>query len=327
LIQKYSQQILSGLEYLHGKNILHRDIKPGNILIDMIGNVKLADFGLATVDQSEETNEEKEIQGTPLYLSPELILSSKYSYASDIWAFGLTVIQMFDGKVPRLAEIVGLEGAAVFEALAHGVPEIPSDTSKLLRDFISSCLERDPLKRKTAHELLDHPFLMENLNEEEIFESRSYSKSVMIHRETGQFEEEEVELDNPGGIYLTDDVFDGCMETQQGILPLSFNSIPVPPPQPIMLQPTMETAQMNQLLAMEELLQEERKKMDLERKKMDQERKLLNIASETLKKQKKAMDKKVVDKKKGSGGVLRNIFGVGSQLQEDEGEYDKLGKF
>ena len=109
VIRVYTRQILRGLEYLHQKGIMHRDIKGANILIDKRGTVKLADFGaskkiedLATVGSGC-----KSIRGTPYWMAPEVIKQTGHGRPADIWSVGCTVIEMATGTQCTMARKAG----------------------------------------------------------------------------------------------------------------------------------------------------------------------------------------------------------------------------
>ena len=94
MIASYLRQILSGLAFLHANDIVHRDIKGGNILVDESGNVKLADFGCSYRMKSDKTMSMAELKGTPYFMAPEVLTAGKYGRNGDVWAVGCTVIQM-----------------------------------------------------------------------------------------------------------------------------------------------------------------------------------------------------------------------------------------
>lgn len=98
IVKKYTKQILNGLAFLHNENKIHRDIKPTNILITQQGVCKLADFGTCTL--IEDITKCENLEGTKLYLSPEAMQTKPLTYATDIWALGITVIEMTVGYIP-----------------------------------------------------------------------------------------------------------------------------------------------------------------------------------------------------------------------------------
>lgn len=96
IISPIAYQILLGLRDLHEKGIMHRDLKPGNVLLDADGNVKLGDFGMASLgEQTLNTT----VLGTAKYMAPERLTKS-YGRLSDIWSFGLVVFECLTGKHP-----------------------------------------------------------------------------------------------------------------------------------------------------------------------------------------------------------------------------------
>lgn len=93
------KQIVSGLIYLHQKNILHRDVKLDNILMDSRGNIKICDFGISKQQNPNEVI--YEYLGTPAYLAPEIIKEEGYSgYGADVWSLGIMSFISMTGFVP-----------------------------------------------------------------------------------------------------------------------------------------------------------------------------------------------------------------------------------
>ncbi|RZB63114.1 mitogen-activated protein kinase kinase kinase 1-like [Glycine soja] len=151
----YTRQILSGLKYLHDRNVIHRDIKCANILVDANGSVKLADFGLAKATKS---NDVKSIGGSPYWMAPEVVKLRKHGYglAADIWSLGCTVLEMLTCQ-PPYSHLGKMEALSLI-GKGHP-PPLPESLSTDARDFILKCLQVNPNKRPTAAQLLDHPFL------------------------------------------------------------------------------------------------------------------------------------------------------------------------
>ena len=159
VIRVYTRQILLGLEYLHRHQIMHRDIKGANILVDNQGCVKLADFGaskrlaeIVTVDGVH-----KSIRGTPYWMAPEVIKQTGHGRQADIWSVGCTILEMATGK-PPFSEF-GSQVSALFHiASSTGPPPIPEFLSAEAHDFLILCFNRVPRDRPNATRLLRHPF-------------------------------------------------------------------------------------------------------------------------------------------------------------------------
>merc|ERR1719436_1394445 len=98
-----SRQILSGLEYLHGQDVLHRDLKCSNLLLDVSGRVKISDFGCSR--QISQDDHAKTLTGSPWWLPPELLNGAAYGEAADIWSFGCTVVELLTGRSPWAEQI------------------------------------------------------------------------------------------------------------------------------------------------------------------------------------------------------------------------------
>jgi len=154
-VSAYTRQILNGLEYLHRQNVVHRDIKCANILVDASGSVKLADFGLAKVTY---LNDLKSFKGTPFWMAPEVIKQKNQGYGlpADIWSLGCTVLEMLTRKIPYSP----LEWQEAFFQISQGkLPDIPTSLSTDARHFICKCLKVNPDDRPTAAQLLNHPYV------------------------------------------------------------------------------------------------------------------------------------------------------------------------
>jgi serine/threonine protein kinase len=140
VIKVYTRQILEGLEYLHAHNIIHRDIKGANILVDK-GLCKLSDFGGAKVIVDElDLNKQNSIKGTPNWIAPEAIQNKGYTRYSDVWSIGCTVIEMATGE-PPWAEFKNQMSLFYHLMKIKEPPALPSHLSDLCKHFLSCCLK------------------------------------------------------------------------------------------------------------------------------------------------------------------------------------------
>lgn len=148
--------VVSALRYIHSRRELHRDIKPSNILLNLRGEVKLSDYGCHR-HLDDGTSFATTFTGTLQYMSPERIAGQFYSYPSDIWSLGVSLLATALGENPY-AKHKG------YWDVAHAVKDLPLpklNPDKFSRDcchFIYSCLQKDPSKRPSAMELQQHPF-------------------------------------------------------------------------------------------------------------------------------------------------------------------------
>ena len=150
----YTQQILNGLESIHGAGVVHRDIKPHNVVKKTDGTLVLIDFGTATI-QEEDKNLYKEDSGNTIgtvqYMAPEILLNNKSaSYQSDIYALGITLYEMFTGKFPFNAadpsdkkSIALMHIHAEFPSVRKLNPQVPVE----FENIIYKCCEKDLSKR------------------------------------------------------------------------------------------------------------------------------------------------------------------------------------
>jgi len=160
VIRKYTREMLAGLQYLHDRGIIHRDIKGQNILVDNRGICKLADFGCSRILQNATGDDavNMSFKGTPIFMSPEVIMEQAYSKKSDVWSVGCTLIQMASGN-PPFSEFSNPIAASFHITGTEEPPELPSALSEACKDFILQCFIRDTTQRPLAHYLARHAFL------------------------------------------------------------------------------------------------------------------------------------------------------------------------
>ncbi|MEJ2369043.1 MAG: serine/threonine-protein kinase, partial [Acidobacteriota bacterium] len=126
-----ARQVAEGLSYAHGQGIIHRDIKPDNILIASGGRAVIADFGVAHMNASDLTRT-GEILGTPFYMCPEQVLGGPPDCRSDLFSLGVVFYQMLAGKRPFRGESI----SAVCYQIVHGSPEPPSPDAPIPAELV-----------------------------------------------------------------------------------------------------------------------------------------------------------------------------------------------
>ena len=156
--RKYFQQLIDALEYMHSKGAIHRDLKPENLLLDADGNLKIADFGLSIMAQSE-TQLLKTRCGTPNYVAPCIFSADGYAGPpADIWSAGLILYVMLCAALPF--------DAPTIPELARQIMNVqityPSSIPPLAKDLLTKIIVADPARRYTIKQIKEHPWFIVN---------------------------------------------------------------------------------------------------------------------------------------------------------------------
>ncbi|KAF6100700.1 protein kinase C delta [Phyllostomus discolor] len=150
----YAAEIICGLQFLHSKGVIYRDLKLDNVMLDRTGHIKIADFGMC----KENIFGEKQAStfcGTPDYIAPEILQGLKYSFSVDWWSFGVLLYEMLIGQSP----FHGDDEDELFESIRVDTPHYPRWITKESKDILEKLLERDPTKRLgVTGNIKIHPF-------------------------------------------------------------------------------------------------------------------------------------------------------------------------
>eukprot|EP01128_Nolandella_sp_AFSM9_P000495 TRINITY_DN10654_c0_g1_i1.p1 TRINITY_DN10654_c0_g1~~TRINITY_DN10654_c0_g1_i1.p1 ORF type:complete len:423 (-),score=81.95 TRINITY_DN10654_c0_g1_i1:245-1513(-) len=144
---------LKGLNYLHQKQWVHRDMKSANVMMSITGQIKLIDFGLCA---DFSNGPRKRILGSPFWIPPEMIWGHPHSYPVDVWSLGVCILELFAASPPYPESPM----KCMFKTATEGLmPCCPKDISSEGRKFLTKCLTMDYRKRATIKQLLKDPWV------------------------------------------------------------------------------------------------------------------------------------------------------------------------
>ncbi|XP_063333113.1 STE20-like kinase b isoform X2 [Pelmatolapia mariae] len=231
-IRVVCRQTLQALVYLHENKIIHRDLKAGNILLTLDGDVKLADFGVSAKNTKTLQRRDSFI-GTPYWMAPEVVMceTSKdrpYDYKADIWSLGVTLIEMAQVEPPNHE----MNPMRVLLKIAKSDPPMlmqPSRWSPDFSDFLKRCLDKNIDNRWSAMQLLQHSFVSSVTDSRPLRELIAEAKAEVTeeieeHKEEEEEEETEARL---GHKRAPSDVSVGSSEDEKiPLSPSSLESVP-----------------------------------------------------------------------------------------------------
>ncbi|KAG0942171.1 hypothetical protein G6F30_005863 [Rhizopus arrhizus] len=158
ILANVAEAVCRGLIYLHSQHVIHRDVKPSNILMTRQGKIKLCDLGVSgeLINSLAQT-----FTGTQYYMAPERIQGASYTVRSDIWSLGLTIIEVAQNR-PALPP-PDQPNLTIFELLDfiihQPMPTVGKERSAECQDFVTTCLIKEPQSRPTPEEMLEHDFI------------------------------------------------------------------------------------------------------------------------------------------------------------------------
>ena len=180
IVTIYVRQILSGLAYLHSQNVIHRDIKGANILVDNKGRIKISDFGISKRVQDSKTLLDQpsgsartrgafaanrvSLQGSVFWMAPEVVQQTSYTRKADIWSLGCLVVEMLTGKHPhpslsQLQALYKIGGARGGDSGTDPSPDMPDHATPQAREFLKATFRIQHEERPEANDLLEMPWL------------------------------------------------------------------------------------------------------------------------------------------------------------------------
>ncbi|KJH45873.1 kinase domain protein [Dictyocaulus viviparus] len=188
-ISAICSETLSALHYLHQLQLIHRDIKAGNILLSDSGHVKLADFGSASMSDPAQT-----FIGTPFFMAPEVILAmdeGHYTEKADIWSLGITCIELAERRPP----LFNMNAMSALYHIAQNDPpklsvvtkENQPDWSDCFKEFVDVCLRKEAEERPSTGSLLNHDFITRSDHKGVIQELITRTKAIVMELDNFQY--------------------------------------------------------------------------------------------------------------------------------------------
>ena len=160
-IRTIAKQLIQALFYLHSNRVIHRDMKPQNILIGSNNVIKLCDFGFARA-MSNKTMVLNSVKGTPLYMAPELVQEQPYNHTADLWSLGVILYELFVGTPPFYTNSL----YSLINLIINDSVKYPSGMSGEFKSFIQGLLQKNPKQRLSWPQLMYHPFVCDTVTQE-----------------------------------------------------------------------------------------------------------------------------------------------------------------
>lgn len=155
-VRHIARQLTLALNYLHSQKIVHRDMKPQNVLVGADDTIKLCDFGFARV-MSCQTTVLTSIKGTPLYMAPELVKEKPYDCTVDLWSLGVICYELFVGQPPFYTNSL----ISLIHLIVENPVSYPENMSPDFKSFLQGLLQKNPKQRLGWPHLLQHPFIQQ----------------------------------------------------------------------------------------------------------------------------------------------------------------------
>ncbi|MEE0511959.1 MAG: Stk1 family PASTA domain-containing Ser/Thr kinase [Peptococcaceae bacterium] len=204
---KYAIQIANGLSYAHANQIIHKDVKSQNILIDKFDNVKITDFGIAQMMNNTTITHNKGVLGSAHYFSPEQARGEKLSYQTDIYSFGIVLYEMLVGELPFTAD------NPVSVALKH-IQEPPKSVHSIIHDvpeslsfIVTKCLEKNPENRFASMQALSRALSSISIDKqvkEQVSSGKTIkSSAITAAAEKGKLSSQSANLERPVEVIST----------------------------------------------------------------------------------------------------------------------------
>ncbi|KAL4423876.1 hypothetical protein ABPG75_001177 [Micractinium tetrahymenae] len=243
VVRSVARQLVQALHYLHSNRIIHRDMKPQNILISANGTVKLCDFGFARL-MSTNTLVVTSIKGTPLYMAPELVQEQPYNHTVDLWSLGIILYELFVGQPPFYTTSI----YTLIKQIVREPVKYPDNMSPLFASFLQGLLEKQPSLRLDWPQLLDHPFLAETAADKE----RQAREAALLEAQKAEAEaaptlQSRVQgdaADGAAGMQSETPLIKGQQRSR--LQQRAEEQQPLPPPVPPFQQPTAQQQQQQQ---------------------------------------------------------------------------------
>ena len=167
------RQIIQGIKYIHSKGIVHRDIKLENILLDLNNIVKICDFGVGKLTQKGQKLSDQ--CGTPVYMAPEIIKGDGYEgFPVDVWSSGVALYIMLSGNIPFNKDKSHDLQSAIMNLPYKKIDDVSDNANDLLKNI----LEKDPNKRLTPDQILEHPWMTERIGIDDDLSDYDYDLEI-----------------------------------------------------------------------------------------------------------------------------------------------------